>query len=295
MFTELPLRDRPPWHFRLAKWMIRNRILGGYHLVELGEYLGWLDQLVRYRLSDRVSLHVPMNRRENQWAWPEISNYERPLVQLLAEKMAALPPPVTWIDVGADIGALSALVLAQSHSVAEVIAIEPNGDVQQLLARNLALLPVSARAVAAAASDFSGRGRLDDSPTLRSAHGRFLVPDESGPVAVMRLDDLPTSAGSSLAIKIDVEGGELAVLRGAKRLLAQSPAWIVACEAHRDVFHRTGIDPCECVRLLLELGATEAFVAEAPDIRLDPQRPYFEQVPLKISNVVCVKRAVNSP
>ena len=294
-YASLPLRDAPPWHFRLAKWMIRNRILGGYHLVELGEYMGWLDHLVRYRLSDRVSLDVPMNRRENQWAWPEISHYEQPLVELLAEKMALLPRPVTWIDVGADIGALTALVLAQTSNVADVIALEPNADVQQLLARNLALLPVPARQVAAAASDFSGRGRLDDSPTLRSAHGRFLVPDERGPVAVMRLDDLPIAAGSSLAIKIDVEGGELAVLRGASKLLERAPAWIVACEAHRDVCHRTGIDPCQCVRLLLELGATEATIAEAREIRLDPQRPYFEQVPLKISNVVCLKRAVNPP
>ena len=294
MYANLPLRDSPPWHFRLAKWMIRNRVSGGYHLVELGEAMGWLNHLVRYRLSDKVSLDVPLNRRETQWAWPELSRYERPLVELLAEQMKKIPGRVTWIDCGADIGAITALVAAQSPQIAEVIAIEPNSEVQELLARNLSLLPCPGRAIATALADFSGRGRLEHFPTLRSDHSRFLVPDELGDIAVTRLDDCGIPPGQALAIKIDVEGGELAAIRGAERLLTQAPEWIVAFEAHRLVCERSGIDPCECVKLLRQLGATEFTVAEAMQIRLDDQRPYFEQVPLKVSNVVCMRPATNS-
>lgn len=289
MYTDLPLRWRSPWHFRLAKWMIRHRIPGGYHLVELGERIGWLNCLVRYRLSDRVSLDVPLNRRETQWAWPEITQYERPLVEMLANQIAELPGPVTWIDCGADIGALTALVAAQTPRIEEVIAIEPNRDVQDLLSRNLSLLPYPSRVVAAAVADFSGRGKLEHFPTLRSDHSRFLWPDEHGDIPVLRLDDLKIAPGKALAIKIDVEGGELAVLRGGQQLLAGAPAWVVAFEAHRQVCERSGIDPCECARVLKALGAEELMVAEAPEVQLDSQRPYFEQVALKVSNVVCVK------
>jgi FkbM family methyltransferase len=285
----LPLLRSPPWHFRLAKWLIRNRVPGGYHLVELGEKLGWLNVLVRYRLSDRVSIDVPLNRRETQWAWPEISTYERPLVDWLAMKIGELPGPVTWIDCGADIGALTALVAAKSPRIDEVIAIEPNPDVHDLLKRNLSLLPCPGRVVAAAVADFQGRGKLEHFPTLRSDHSRFLVPDDEGAIAVTRLDDLGVSAGKALAIKIDVEGGELAAIRGAQQLLQNAPTWVVAFEAHRLVCERSGIDPCECVKLLLALGAAGAVIAEAPEFELDPQRPYFEQVSLKVSNLVCVK------
>jgi FkbM family methyltransferase len=294
MYTDLPLRSRPPWHFRLAKWMIRRRIPGGYHLVELGEKLGLLHCKVRYRLGDRVSLDVPLNRRETQWARPEMSQYERPLVELLAKEIEKLPGPVIWIDCGADIGALTALVTAQSPRIGEVIAIEPNPDVQELLESNLSLVPCPGRAVAAALADFSGRGRLEHFPTLRSDHSRFLVPDEQGDIAVTRLHDLDIPSGKALAIKIDVEGGELAAIRGAERVLEQSPAWIVAFEAHRLVCERSGIDPCECLKLLGQLGATEFIVAEATQIRLDSERPYFEQVPLTVSNVVCVRPVTSS-
>ncbi|HZL89943.1 MAG TPA: FkbM family methyltransferase [Pirellulaceae bacterium] len=292
MLANLPLRHRPPWHFRLAKWMIRHRIPGGYHLVELGERMGWLDCLVRYRLSDRVSVDVPLNRRETQWAEPDLWAYEGRLVAVLALALEALRRPVTWIDCGADIGTLTALTAAHSPQIDDVIAIEPNPQVQDLLARNMTLLPFPARALAVAVADFQGRGRLEHFPTLRSDHSRFLVPDEQGGISVTRLDDLDLPEGKALAIKIDVEGGELAVLQGAANALRNAPAWIVAFEAHRLVAERSGIDPCACVRLLLERGASDAIVAEAPGLRLDPQQPYFEQVrDLKVSNVVCMKRS----
>jgi FkbM family methyltransferase len=221
--------------------------------------------------------------------------YEKQLVTVLANSMELLRQPVTWIDCGADIGAITALVAAQSRRIDEFIAIEPNPDVQELLAKNLALLPCPARAVAAAVADFSGRGRLEHFPTIRSDHSRFLVPDDSGDVPVLRLDDLSIAQGKALAIKIDVEGGELAAIRGAQRILQDAPAWIVAFEAHRLVCERSGIDPCECLKLLRQFGATEFIVAEARDIsHLDFTRPYFQQVPLTVSNVVCVRPATGS-
>jgi FkbM family methyltransferase len=271
--------------------MIRQRVAATISSSWASEWAGSTAWCVS--LSYRVSVDVPLNRRETQWAEPDLRAYEERFVAVLAITLEMLRQPVMWIDCGADIGTLTALVAAQSRCIDEVIAIEPNPDVQDLLARNLALLPCPGRVVAAAVADFHGRGRLEHFPTLRSDHSRFLVPDEQGDIGVTRLDDLDIRPGKALAIKIDVEGGELAVLRGAEQVLRNAPAWIVAFEAHRLVAERSGIDPCACVRLLAELGAEETVVAEAMQIQLDPQRPYFEQVPLKVSNVVCVKRGVN--
>lgn len=288
MPTAYPIRFSPPWHFRLAKWLIRNRLRGGFQMIELAERRGWLNYDCRYVLSERVSVDIPLYRRVNQLALPDLLAYERPLVNLLAESINAFPQPATWIDCGADIGILTALVAARCRRLKEVIALEPNPMPFAYLQRNLAQLPFPNRAISSAVADFRGRGTLAFSPKDPSDHSRFLAADENGDLEVIRIDDLGIIADEPVALKIDVEGGELAVLRGARQTLASASGWIVALEAHRDVFRRTGIDPCECVRFLAESDGVETRVAERPDVQLDLSRPYFEQVEEKITNIVCI-------
>jgi FkbM family methyltransferase len=256
-------------------------------MIELAERMGWLDFDCRYKLSDHVSVDVPLYRRVNQLALPDLLAYERPLVKLLTETINAFPQPATWIDCGADIGILTALVAAGCRKLKEVIALEPNPLPFPYLERNLAQLPFAGRAIASAVADFCGRGTLAYSPQDPSDHSRFLAAAENGELDVIRIDDMGISPGEPVALKIDVEGGELAVLRGAQQTLANASAWVVALEAHRDVFRRTGIDPCECVRFLAGIGGGQALVAERPEITLDAERPYYEQVDEKITNVVC--------
>ena len=257
-------------------------------MIELAERKGWLDFDCRYRLSERVCVDVPLYRRVNQLALPDLLAYERPLVKLLADTINAFPQPPTWIDCGADIGILTALVAAGCRELKEIIALEPNPVPFAYLQRNLAHLPFPARAVSSAVADFQGKGTLAFSPHDPSDHSRFLAEDEKGDLEVIRIDDLGIAPGEPVALKIDVEGGELAVLRGARQALANASAWVVALEAHRNVFRRTGIDPCECVRYLAQIGSVETKVAERPDVMLDADQPYFDQVREKITNVVCV-------
>lgn len=285
--SKYPLCDTPPWHFRLAKWLIRNRIRGGFQIIELAERMRWLDLDCRYKLSDQVTVDIPLYRRVNQLALPDLLAYERGLVTLLSEKIAQFKSPPVWIDCGADIGVLTALVVARCPQLRQVIALEPNREPFSYLERNLARLPIPAKAIRAAAADFQGRGTLAYAPHDPSDHSRFLQQASDGELEVVRIDDLGLSPGESVALKVDVEGGELAVLRGAESTLRTSPSWIVAVEAHRDVFRRTGIDPLECVRFLSQLGKLVVSVAEQPDLQLELDRPYFSQVKERITNLVC--------
>jgi FkbM family methyltransferase len=285
--SKYPLCDTPPWHFRLAKWLIRNRIRGGFQIIELAERLKWLDLDCRYQLSEQVTVDIPLYRRVNQLALPDLLAYERGLVTLLSEKIAQFKPPSVWIDCGADIGVLTALVVARSSRLQRVIAVEPNRQPFAYLERNLARLPVPSRAICAAAADFKGRGTLAYAPHDPSDHSRFLQASPDGELEVIRIDDLAIEPGETVALKIDVEGGELAVLRGAESTLRTAASWIVAVEAHRDVFRRTGIDPLECVRFLSQLGNLKVSVAEHPELRLDFRQPYFSQVAGRITNLVC--------
>jgi FkbM family methyltransferase len=286
-----PICFSPPWHFRLAKWLIRNRIRGGFQLVELAERLKWLDLDCRYVLSGQVSVDIPLYRRVNQLALPDLLAYERDLVTILAEQISQFSAPAIWIDCGADIGILTALVAARCPRLKEAIALEANPLPWMYLDRNLSRLPFPARAICAAVADFRGKGKLAFAPHDPSDHSRFLESCAEGDLDVIRLDDLQLTPGQPVALKIDVEGGEYAVLRGAVQTLSAANGWVVAMEAHREVFRRTGVDPLECVRFLTQIGSLEARVAEHPHLQLDLAQPYFQQVKDKITNVVCIHRA----
>lgn len=274
------IRARPPWSFRLATFLNRHGIRGGYRLLDTAAALGWLDGLVRYELSRDVAILVPLARRENRWTREEVESYEWRPVALFCERLAALDAPVRLVDCGADIGLFAARVAARVPGLIEVAAFEPNAEAFAVLERNVALLGRPARARRAALGSFSGRGVLQSTERDRSAHAQFVVqaPADEGDFDVLRIDDLVLPRDAALGLKIDVEGDELEVLRGARRTLAEVPRFVIAFEAHREVCRRTGVDPCEALRWLAGLRPVEFVVSERRDLALDTARPFFEQV-----------------
>ncbi len=82
----------------------------------------------------------------------------------------------------------------------------------------------------------------------------------------------------SLVIKVDVEGGELAVLRGAARTIAAAQNVILAIEAHPDVTARTGVDPVECLQLLSSFRTFRFNIGET-GLELNTTQAVFEQIP----------------
>src|SRR4029078_2889906 len=96
----------PPWHFRLAKWLIRNRLRGGFQIIELAERRKWLNLDCRYTLGNHVRIDVPLYRRVNQLALPDLLGYERPLVNMLAARINQSSEPVIWLPCAPDTSVL---------------------------------------------------------------------------------------------------------------------------------------------------------------------------------------------
>lgn len=281
---------------RLGAFLVRADRGGGYKLLRIAQSRGWLDKVVRYRVSPVVTLDVPIFRPENRWTAARVSAYERELVDdLSAAARAAARPPVL-VDCGADIGTISVLVTARSSRVGQVVAIEPDADSHVFLERNMDRLPVDARAVRAAVADFSGRGSLHRPTGDSNRHAQYLAPQPDGDVPVVMIDDLGIEPGASVILKLDLEGGERAALCGALETLNAATDLTVAFEAHPDVVSRTGEEPVETIRLITAVRPCTVTVSEVPGLIVDLDRPLFSQIASPKTrgyNIVC--RSIASP
>jgi FkbM family methyltransferase len=132
----------------------------------------------------------------------------------------ALPIDASMVDVGANVGDVLAEMVAAAPQGRHV-AYEPQPDLAAALAARFPSVDVRAAAV----SDRPGEATFhmvkgSHARSSLSTHG--LAPEAIEPITVPveTLDALPADFSPAL-IKIDVEGAEGAVLRGARRLLAE--------------------------------------------------------------------------
>lgn len=137
---------------------------------------------------------------------------------------------VVW-DVGANVGVFT-LAAAATAIEGQVIAIEPDIWLANLICKSLALNPdlgTRVRVLPAAFSDHNGaasfliakRGRASNA--LESAGGRSQMGGvrEKAFVPTLTLDTLLDCCPAPTFIKIDVEGAELHVLMGGRRMLTE--------------------------------------------------------------------------
>jgi FkbM family methyltransferase len=284
------LVTRPPWHFRLATYLIRNEYRGGYRLISIANRNGRLNRVVRYRLPGKILFDVPIYRRENRWNKRDIFEYDPPLITDLVEAASTARGPVTFVDCGADIGLVSVLLVSQCPGISRVVAFEPNGVAFPYLELNMQRLPVLSQSWHAAVDAFHGTGRLRTPEYDSSDHSKYLVEDSSGDVAVMRMDELDIEPGGTVMIKLDVEGAELAALQGATRVLRQASEFIVSFEAHPSVVERTQIEPIEIIKFLTAIRPCRVTVSDVRDVDITTGRPFFSQIPNPIImgyNVLC--------
>lgn len=175
----------------------------------------------------------------------------------------------TVIDAGAFIGRHTLAYARDVGPSGRVIAIEPHPENFRLLQRNVRQNGYSnVTCVQCALSDYSGQGHLAyDRETSTSA----LSPGQSRsvPVRVRTLDDLLSELQVRQVdlMKVDVEGAELSLLRGATATLGQSHQPQLIIENHDKP--RTD-ETAEC--LLLQWLDSQGFRSEAVS---DDERHFY--------------------
>jgi FkbM family methyltransferase len=190
---------------------------------------------------------------------------------------AALAPGMTFVDVGACKGDFTLLAAASVGPQGRVVAVEPEPVNASWLRRSVGLSAArNVEVMEMALGDASGRavlhrvdviGGADSSSGLHSLLEGGLATHDTIEVDAQTLDGLLGTLGIARVdvIKIDVEGWEVAVLRGAAGTLTrQRDPPVILIDLHPDL----GVDPLEVADILREYGY-ETLRIGSPDEPLD--------------------------
>ncbi len=222
-----------------------TRTLSAIRFQILGRLFG---RRARATLGDRsvieADAHVYHSARAmyaNPVDWNEMHAWKR-----------ALGPGSLFVDVGANVGLYTIWCI---EAGAEVIALEPSRIARERLFSNLELNGYSAEIVPAAVGEAEGTLRLTSQ--LDNQNHLVLSGDSAGveteEVPVLTLDGL---VGDRMidGLKVDVEGAELLVMKGADGLLADQRIKLIQLEWNESSLHLLGQDRAPLAELLTSNG-----------------------------------------
>jgi FkbM family methyltransferase len=194
--------------------------------------------------------------------------FARPALAVVLE--AALASGSVFADVGANLGLYTLWAARLAGPKGQVHAFEPVPDVCERLTRNVALNGFAqVRIVPAGVGAEPGRITLYRHLGASGITSRYRA--EQGPgieVPVTTLDrEFPPERRPPDLIKIDVEGMELEVLRGGRRLLAAAAPPLVVLEANH--MPEAGIHYGALRSFLAETGGYELWALRSKGLRLE--------------------------
>ena len=242
---------------------IRHSLLGkaarkAIHLIFHAQHPG--PDAVAYELPQggRIWLY-PEGQIAEFLAFPRL--FERTELALAA---SFIKSGMTVMDIGANIGLYSILAAKLVGPSGSVWAFEPSNESAARLERNLLLNNCTSVGVyRLALSDTPNTSRaLDSDPGFGDAY-RYLRPDagskggsNSELVAVTTLDAWTAANGIGQIdfLKVDIEGGEYRMFRGARELLAANPKVVIMFECEADWCARARCRPSDVFDLLRSLG-----------------------------------------
>ncbi len=276
-------KNSPPLSFKLAKWLQNREIRGGNRLENFCCSKGYWNTYVNYAITPSVSIDVPIATRPYDFRY--ITQYEIDSIDFISNLLPNYNNDFTLIDCGADIGLMTARLVSECPQIKEAIEFEPNPNSFLTLKNNSKLLGINARPINKAVSDFSGKAKLITPEFDSHDHAAYIVPDEAGEIEVTSIDDLSLSNSSNILLKIDVEGAELSVIRGALDTLKNADQFVIIFEAHYRQVDRTKIDPTEIISLVNQIQPTLATVVEIKNSTINLNTPFYEQFPKEILNI----------
>jgi FkbM family methyltransferase len=211
--------------------------------------------------------------------WPRYANspnavnrYDALQNQLL---VAGLREGDTAIDVGGHAGQEALIMAACCGLSGQVVTFEPDPHAVAMLERNLDLNPAIKRPKVerAAVSDTAGEAVLfskgGNANSSLAASGLGKTDAEEIRVPTIVLDDYLAAHGLAPAwVKIDTEGAEIRILKGAARLLA-GPAQII-CELHPYAWPEFGDTFGELAALVAASGRRMRYLDQDHELRGEP-------------------------
>ena len=249
VFTQSVRGALPPFH---EHWLARSIA------ADLFEVDGFPMHGTPYRL------HIPRELQSVYLSYFDFLNHE-PLTSKIFKSILKSGDVV--IDVGANIGHYTLLAAAVVGPLGRIHAIECSPETLSMLSNNVSknkLQNVLIHPVAAA----SERGTLSLNVTAIGLswfdpHSNWPTVQGSGTmveVQAMPLDEIISPPVN--LIKIDAEGVDLDVLKGMKRILAESPGVSIIVEWAPPLLAESGKDPLEIIQWLQDAGFSKISVID---------------------------------
>ncbi|MBK4728700.1 FkbM family methyltransferase [Oxynema sp. CENA135] len=216
-----------------------------------------------------VNIQLPLSTHRHFWSG---LHKDKHLLQFLRE---AIPTDGVFFDIGANVGLYSTTMWLAKDEKIKISAFEPISSTVAELRKTFALNKVDARIESVALSSEAGELVLS---AYEQGANNFWIKNPEGnnsptiSVPKMRLDDWCVRNPDWIpnAMKIDVEGHELEVLKGAQQILkTHKPALVVEC--HCASWADLEISPTEFIKFIHSLGYAKLHDAYGRTINFETQ------------------------
>jgi FkbM family methyltransferase len=170
--------------------------------------------------------------------------------------IAACRPPMRLFDVGAHFGLFSFAALRFGGPLARAVAVDPSPAAVRMARRVARRNGLADRLETVQAAAGVAEGRVGMVDVGVQASGYYVPADAAHPaseqsaVPAVTVDALARRFGQPTHLKIDVEGSEEEVLRGATAVLRSAEPPAVFLELHHRMVRERGLDPAGALELL---------------------------------------------
>ncbi|MCS6979439.1 MAG: FkbM family methyltransferase [Flavobacteriales bacterium] len=202
-----------------------------------------------------------------------------------------LLPGENFVDVGANIGFIS-ISAAQVLGEGTIWAFEPNPEAREILEKNIALNKIrNIQVLPYALGSSEGQGEIFINAIAHNRGGATLLDIEKRKdgktysVEIKRLDKLLPENFSLAMMKIDVEGFEMEVLKGAEIWLRKkdAPALIVECSLERNTTNFSGVDLFNYIKglnkyLIFKLAKGKNRLSKLQEIKNEKDLPRHDNI-----------------